>query len=399
MKAIIFSITLCIYSISPAQAQSDTASLSLSEEIRMERDNQIKELREKLKVNEEEVKRLKDHLASINNHRTNEKISTLEELQKAVDNKLSILESAPKTKLQHNGLIALTELLNIQKDIKPAKLFVVSQDFFTMLENVGKVQQYNSYASWYAEFSKWYSRQKERGPFVELVNNSINIINNASNSAPLIGSFVQTVSTGISALIQRLSNKDKDLLDKTPDMLRILNIASQFEHQKSIIDHEWKMITKELSQLQEENQQLLEEQFSFFGLDTNDYIREYLLATTEADRDAFKKKCFRAYYDRIQKMEADPQTKDKWRGQVEINMYKVQSLRIRFGQLTMRMFTNIERYEELFRIYADQSKFPEEFTIKINDLDKPLGLIVKTFSETFQPAKYVEDSATMYIER
>ncbi|TDQ18228.1 hypothetical protein DFQ04_0026 [Algoriphagus boseongensis] len=373
----------------------------ISEQIKIDRDNQLKELQEKLKVNEVLVTQLTDKIAASEgkNASEKEKMENLEKLQLALDNRLKILEEAPKTKINLNGQLAFTELLSIQRDIQPVELFLTSQSFFDQLSNASKIQQYKSFTSWKTDFDKWYSKEGQSDALVGVINQSLSLISNVSQAVPLYGTMVNTAISGVTNLVQTLGKKEKELYEKTPEMLRILTVTSQFEQQKSIIDHEWTLINKELEQLQKENTALMEDQMSYFGIAKDRYQRNYLQATLDADREAFKNECRKAISDKIAKLERDAETRGKWMGQVETYMYKVQSLRLRFGQLTTRMQSNIAQYEQLIQAYGDPSKFPAEFTSKITALNTPLNNLKNKFYSSFNPAKYIEDSAVMYIER
>jgi chromosome segregation ATPase len=289
--------------------------------------------------------------------------------------------------------------LSIQRDIQPVELFLTSQSFFDQLGNIGKIQQYKSFTSWKNEFDKWYAKEGQNDAMVGVLQNSISLISTASAAVPLYGTMVNTAISGVTSLVGNLSKKEKELYERSPEMLRILTVTSQFEQQKSIIDHEWVLINKELEQLQKENTQLLEEQMAYFGIDKNRYQNRYLNATLDADREFFKNECRKAISEKIALLEKSPETRGKWLGQVETYMYKVQSLRLRFGQLTTRMQANIEQYEHLIRLYSDATKFPVEFTAKITALNNPLNNLKNKFYSSFNPARYIEDSAVMYIER
>jgi peptidoglycan hydrolase CwlO-like protein len=77
----ILLITFLTVSFCAVGQVQDTTSIS--EQIKTERDNQLKELNEKLKRNEEEVNRLTDKLAAADNRTQTdkEKINDLEKLQ------------------------------------------------------------------------------------------------------------------------------------------------------------------------------------------------------------------------------------------------------------------------------------------------------------------------------
>ena len=234
---------------------------------------------------------------------------------------------------------------------------------------------------------------------LQLVNSSIDLIGNVANKVPLYGSIIQTATSGIGNLISNFGSKHKELKNKTPEMLKLLNATSQFENQKAIINHEWEQINKELSQLQSENDKLLKDQLAYYVIDYNQYILEYLNATLDTERDRFKTKSRTTINDKLTSLDKDAATSNKWLGQVETYMYRVQSLRIRFGNLTNRMLSNIDRYEQLIKLFSDNTKFPQELTEKVKGLGETLSSVKKNFSTTFKPERYIEDSAVMYIEK
>lgn len=393
-----FLLSLCLLA---ACVTCLLAQTEIAEQIKNDRDNQLKELNEKLKSNEELVNRLTEKIAATDSKTANdkEKINDLEKLQLALDNRLKIIEEAPKTKINLNGQLAFTELLSIQRDIQPVELFLTSQAFFDQLGDVSKIQSYKAFSTWKTEFDKWYSKEGQSDAMMGVLMQSISLISNASAAVPLYGTMVNTAISSVTSLVSTLGKKEKELYEKSPEMLRVLTVASQFEQQKAIIDHEWKLINKELEQLQKENAALLDEQIQYFGIDRSRYQSRYLKATLDSEREAFKNECRKAIADKIAKLDLNPETRGKWLGQIETYMYKVQSLRLRFGQLTMRMQGNIDQYENLINAYSDSSKFPAEFTSRISGLNSPLNNLKNKFYTSFNPAKYVEDSAVMYIER
>ncbi|MBW8685686.1 hypothetical protein [Chitinophaga rhizophila] len=395
MKRAILLFLIGISVTATSFAQQDS---TVVDKIKLERDHQLKELNDKLKQNEDEIRNLKSELIGINTNETKKKMMAMENLQVALDSRLAILEKTPKIRVGLNGQLAFTELLSIQRDVQPADLFLISQQFFSQLGNISNIQQYKEFSDWKAEYDKWYSKKGSGDQMFEFLNSSLSLVSNVANKVPLYGSVVQTVSSGVNTLIMSVGSQNRDLKSRTPSMLRILNIASQFEQQKSVIDHEWDAITNELNQLQHENQELLSQQLAYYGLDTAKYRKDYFLATLDSRREAYKNECRLAISRKILAMEADTLTKGKWPGQIETFMYKVQSLRMRFGQLTARMMINISRYNELITDYSDSTIFPPTFTMKVLELSKTLELVKDKFGKSFNPARYIEDSAVMYIE-
>lgn len=398
MKKNLVLLVIALIIATQGWGQEDTTK-SISDQIKIDRDNKFQEIDSLLKRNHNEVERLKGVLADIDNRNIRDKERARDSLQMAIENRLKILEDFPKAKILFNGQLAFTELLNIQRDIKPAVLFNRSQSFFNQLGNVGKLQEYSDFIIWKAEYDKWYSTQQKNDQMVELINTSLNLVSSTTNNVPLYGSIVHAFSTGISTIFTSWGRKHKNLANQTPPMLSLLHAVSQFESQKSVIDHEWELINKELEQLKIENEALLNEQLRYYGIDYNDFKNKYLLETIGFNRDRFSQSCREAISEKLESLDKEQNNREDWLTQVETYMYKVQSLRLRFGQLTTRMLANLERYEQLTVVYSNTENFPVEFTKKINGFNDSLKSVKDEFQDSYNPAKYIEDSAVMYIAR
>ncbi|MEI6949654.1 hypothetical protein V9K67_20875 [Paraflavisolibacter sp. H34] len=397
MKKNVLLLAICFAS-KIGFGQVDT-SKTVSEQIKDERDKQLQQLTLELQKYELKISKLTERLSSINDKKIEEKIKTLEDLQVALDNKIKVIEEAPKTRISHNGQLAFTELLSMQRDIKPADLFLASRTFFTQLGDITNLQKYDEFNNWKIEYEKWYSKQNSNDQMLDLVNSSVKLVSDATSKVPLYGSIVQTVSSGISALVGSFKKNYKVLAERTPQMLKLLNAASQFEYEKSVIDHEWELINKELCQLQIEDSLLLAEQLTYYGISQNAYKSKYLEENLDNRRESFKNSCRIIIANKFAVSDTLKETKGKWKGQVEVYMYKVQSLRLRFGQLTLRMLSNIDRYKSLISVYSNNDKFPKEFRVKLTGLESTLTRVKETFNSSFQPEKYIADSAVMYIEQ
>lgn len=378
-------------------SQNDSLRIIIADEIKSERNEELNILRTELKRNESEISKLTEELSAISKRKTKEKVEAMEKLQVALDNRIRFLEESPKTEIGYNGQLAFTELLSIQRDIQPADLFLQSQNFFSKMGEISNLQDYQDFKSWKKEYDDYYERKKGSDKTLEFINKSLGLVTDASNKVPLYGSIVNTTTSGISSLLGTLGGRHKELAEKTPDMLEILATIGQFEQQKAIIDHEWILINKELEQLKEENTELLESQLDYYGMDKDSYKKEYLKATLDNDRDDYKRQCREQIQSSLAEMDKNPNS--EWLEDVEIYMYKVQSLRLRFGELTSRMLNNIDKYNELIAIFSDNKKFPVEFTNKLASVSTALQSVRSTFYKSFNPAKYIQDSTIMYLER
>lgn len=395
MKNIIFVMLIIITAASSLFAQPDPNLVS--EQIKNKRDSVLDSLATKLRDNELTIRRIQNELSSLQNASTSQKLNRVEALQNALENRMNILEAAPKKRTSLNGQLAFTELLSIQRDIQPATLFLASKEFFSQLGSVNQLHGYKDFTNWKVEYDKWHQDQNKNDQMLALLNSSVKLISDAANNLPMYGPIVQTVSTGITTIVA--NKKNKELVKTTPAMLSLLNSISQFEQQKASIDHEWQLINKELDQLQKENISLVKEQLDYYGLSEADYKARYVNQFLDTQRDTYKSSCLRIIATKHAALDASPESSKLWLGQVETYMYKVQSLRMRFGQLTSRMLSNLERYEQLIELYSDNTKFHPEFVKNLKDLNNSLSLVRKTFSTSFNPAKYIEDSSIMYIGR
>lgn len=403
MRNLFLTIAYSTVLTSVLYAQTDTTksvsdtTKSVSDKIKAERDQELNAIKDRLKDNDVEIKQLQSNLSEDRNNR--DRIKSLDGLQQKLDERIKSLETASKRQANYNGQLALIELLSVQRDLQPVQLFKSSQTFFTQLGDISNLQNYSTFTTWKTEYNNWYEKQNKNDQMLELINNSINLVDNVANKVPLYGSIVQTATSGISSLISSFSNRYKELKKKTPEMLRLINATSQFESQKAIIDNEWGQINIELAQLQAENDRLLKDQLSFYGIGYQDYHDNYLNATLDTDRDKFKNSCRKTVNKKLVFLDKDSTTSNQWLGKVETYMYRVQSLRIRFGGLTNRMLSNIDRYDQLIKLFSDSTKFPQELTEKIKGLNESLSSVRSNFSSTFKPERYIEDSAVMYIEK
>ncbi|WP_405608649.1 hypothetical protein [Polaribacter sp. Asnod1-A03] len=325
-----------------------------------------------------------------------QKIELQEQIQRELDNRIKILEESPKVKIKSNGQLAFTELIKIQKDIQPAKLYLSSNGFYTKLGKFDNLQNYSEFTSWKKEYDSWYTKKKGKNTTFDYIDKTISLISDSSNEIPLFGSISQTVTSGITLILSNLKSRDEDLMDKTPEVLILLNSIGQFESEKSILDNEWKSIDSELKELQSEYKTLVDDQITFYGIDKSKY-NIFLSATLDSDIGKFKVYSKEQVLKKLQSLENGNNT--NWMGNVETYMHQVQSIRIRFGQLTGRMLDNIEKYEKLFSKYTDPKKFSAEFVTKAKDLGTDLKQVKENFILQFKPNKYIEDSAVMYIKR
>ena len=366
----------------------------VSEQIIKERDSLLLNLNKQLEDNAIKLKSLQGEFSDLNPNRTSQRLGSLDSIISKQENRITLLENSRKIQLKLNGQLAFTELMSIHRDIKPSNLLLSSQEFFSKVAAINNPMNYPAYEAWFKEYQEWYERKKGKDNWLDLINKSITVLNEPASNVPLYGSLFQTFSTGITSAMEIVGGTGRDLRDQTPAMLNVLNTASQFSQQQSIIDNEWTSINEELNKLEDEYKRLLEEQAKYYGLDMS-AVKQYQNATLDSERETLKNNFRKAINDRISKWEKEG-NKD-WLTEVERFMVKTQSLRQRFGQLTLRMKSNIGKYQELITQFSKNDAFADEFRTKLRELQSSIDQVDSNFNAVFNPSKYIEDSAVMYI--
>ena len=385
----IFLMIFGVFAITGSYGQDQ-----VSEQIIKERDSLLLNLNKQLEDNAIKLKSLQGEFSDLNPNRTSQRLGSLDSIISKQENRITLLENSRKIQLKLNGQLAFTELMSIHRDIKPSNLLLSSQEFFSKIAAINNPMNYPAYEAWFKEYQEWYERKKGKDNWLDLINKSITVLNEPASNVPLYGSLFQTFSTGITSAMEIVGGTGRDLRDQTPAMLNVLNTASQFSQQQSIIDNEWTSINEELNKLEDEYKRLLEEQAKYYGLDMS-AVKQYQNATLDSERETLKNNFRKAINDRISKWEKEG-NKD-WLTEVERFMVKTQSLRQRFGQLTLRMKSNIGKYQELITQFSKNDAFADEFRTKLRELQSSIDQVDSNFNAVFNPSKYIEDSAVMYI--
>ena len=385
----IFLMIFGVFAITGSYGQDQ-----VSEQIIKERDSLLLNLNKQLEDNAIKLKSLQGEFSDLNPNRTSQRLGSLDSIISKQENRITLLENSRKIQLKLNGQLAFTELMSIHRDIKPSNLLLSSQEFFSKVAAINNPMNYPAYEAWFKEYQEWYERKKGKDNWLDLINKSITVLNEPASNVPLYGSLFQTFSTGITSAMEIVGGTGRDLRDQTPAMLNVLNTASQFSQQQSIIDNEWTSINEELNKLEDEYKRLLEEQAKYYGLDMS-AVKQYQNATLDSERETLKNNFRKAINNRISKWEKEG-NKD-WLTEVERFMVKTQSLRQRFGQLTLRMKSNIGKYQELITQFSKNDAFADEFRTKLRELQSSIDQVDSNFNAVFNPSKYIEDSAVMYI--
>ena len=210
-----------------AQAQDQ-----VSAQIIKERDSLLLNLNKQLEDNAVKLKSLQGEFSDLNPNRTSQRLGSLDSIISKQENRITLLENSRKIQLKLNGQLAFTELMSIHRDIKPSNLLLSSQEFFSKIAAINNPMNYPAYETWFKEYQDWYARKKGKDNWLELINKSITVLNEPASNVPLYGSLFQTFSGGITSALEIVGGAGKDLREKTPEMLNVLNTPASLVSSK-----------------------------------------------------------------------------------------------------------------------------------------------------------------------
>ena len=311
------------------------------------------------------------------------RVQELEKRQVAVDeNELNIFQA--------NYQSAIINLISMDREIKPLKLFNTTKDFFENLAETSNPMSYQEFDTWYVEFKKYIDRQKSKEAGIAVLSNLLDLTGELTKGAPFSGPITQPLFTSISSFINSLGNSKKELREQSERMFILAAKLSQFTHDKDLIEHEWISITNELSELQKHYDNVLKENLLLLSIDTLAFQNKYV-----KENDANKRLNFML---EIKQKAADYVLKTKninskdWKEIVYFEMMDVQSLKLRFGRITFSISENIDRY----RILITKYKSDPQIGSKVTTLETKLNNLKETFDSTFEPIEYLNSATRMY---
>lgn len=220
-------LAICLFLGITAQAQDQ-----VSAQIIKERDSLLLNLNKQLEDNAVKLKSLQGEFSDLNPNRTSQRLGSLDSIISKQENRITLLENSRKIQLKLNGQLAFTELMSIHRDIKPSNLLLSSQEFFSKIAAINNPMNYPAYETWFKEYQDWYERKKGKDNWLELINKSITVLNEPASNVPLYGSLFQTFSGGITSALEIVGGAGKDLREKTPEMLNVLNTPASLVSSK-----------------------------------------------------------------------------------------------------------------------------------------------------------------------
>ena len=311
------------------------------------------------------------------------RLQALEDKQKAIDqNEMNIFQA--------NYQSALVNLISMDREIKPLLLFNSTQAFFGGLAETGNPMNYAGFQDWYKGFNTYLQSNKEKSPMLSITSSLLNVTGSLTSAVPLAGPVTGALFSSMTNYIDNMGKKEKDLKAQSEKMLSLVMKLSQFNFDKDQIEHEWETITKELKDLQTKYDKSLNDNLKTLNVNASDFSANFT-----KENDAEKRYL---YLTELRKKAAEKVAKDKeanpkeWKQQVFTPMNEVQSLKLRFGQITFRISQNILKYNDLFAKYRND----DQLGAKVKDLEVRLKELQETFDKAFDPLDYINSANKMY---
>ncbi len=312
-----------------------------------------------------------------------ERVQALEDKQKAVEqNELNIFQA--------NYQAAVVNLVYMDREIKPVLLFKTSKEFFELLMETTNPMDYPGYKDWYQKFHEFIEKNKKTSVTLTVFANMVDYSGTVTSSIPLGGPVTVLFFSGLESFIHSLGKKKKELRDESEKMFELTTKLSQFAHDKSNVEHDWEAITKELSEMDAHYDTVLTQNLTSLGITSRDFDMKF-----NNESDAEKRY---AYITEIRQRASAVVASQKtslpkdWKENIYFSLMDVQSLKLRFGEITFRMHENMDEYSDLMKHYTNDPVIG----VKIAALEKKLNELKEVFDNAFNPLDYLHSATRMY---
>lgn len=332
----------------------------------------------KLDAEINELRRNKDRIQNLT-----DRINAIENKQKAVNDRELGLYSG-------NYETAVINLAFLESDLKPINLFQSSSSFFAALNQTGNPMNYPEYEGWYEEFKVFINKEKDREVRIGVLNDMLSTTASFTKGTPLTGPVVGTLFDGIASFISSLGRSKRELREKSEKMMAVTMVLGQYSNDILAIENEWTSINESLKELQELYEETLNYNLGLIGESRTDFESGFITETNGNEKLEYLNRLKELARQRVMDEKGD--SPKEWKKTFYYEMEKVQTLKIRFGEITRRVKHNITEYNDLIERY----KKADFMASKIQELGQKLENLDKSFSDTYQPETYIRDAKFMY---
>jgi len=312
------------------------------------------------------------------------RVQALEQKQQAIEeNELNVYQA--------NYQSAIINLVSMDKEIQPLLLFNSAKNFFSTLNETADPMKYPGYEDWYKKFYAYIEKEKDKDPALNVLHDMVQVTGNITSATPIAGPVCQALFLGIDNYITSLGSKRKDLRDESQKMFLLTAKLSQFDYDKDLIEQQWEIVTDDLDKLQIHYDTILSQNLALLKVPRDEYGHRFTKETDADQRYQFLTELRK----RASGLVTDRRSTDikNWKQPIYYELMDVQSLKLRFGELTFEIRGIIGRYNELVAKY----KSDPEIGLKVQALGVKLDAMSDTFDSAFDPTEYINSATRMYL--
>ena len=363
----------------------------IEEQMRIERAQSSDSLRRRLDSLNLRIAQLDERMEKERDEK--KRVSSLVERVQILETKEQTAKEGNLRTYQNNYASGVINLIFMEREIKPLILFNASRDFFSSLNEVSNPMTYPGYQTWFREYQGFMDKTKNTDANMQILTSVLSMTGDLGKSLPLNGPVAGMILTGINTFIGSLSpRRDQALRERSVEMFQLTTLLSQFTHERDQIENEWDKINKELEVLQKQQVESLQEIFETLGLDPREFDRRFTRELDHSKIQLYVGELRERINNKVR--DAEKSNPQNWRSPFFRQMQKIQSLKLRFGQLTFRIQENTLRYNELIEKYNRVNN--NDIKAKMADLRVKLTRLTSAFDAVFQPQQYIQAASTMY---
>ena len=312
-----------------------------------------------------------------------DRVQILEEKQKALEqNEINVYEA--------NYQSAIINLVSMDREIKPLLLFHATKDFFNTLTATSNPMNYEGFDVGFAKFKVYIDKVKDDDATLKTCSDIVASTGNLSFGIPIVGAYSQLLFGGMAKYINSIGRNKRELKKEAEKMFAITTALSQFTTDKNQIETEWEGITQSLDEMQVYYDSTMNINLRMMGIDrseiTNNFTRE---------SDANKRYL---YLTQLRKkageyvLETKKQNPKDWKENIYYQLMDVQSIKLKYGDITYRILHHMNKYNVLIAKY----KSNKDIGGHVEKLDEKLEQLKSTFDDAFEPSQYLHAATQMY---
>lgn len=397
--AVAATLTLC----TNAFAQDSITSKSSEREIREQVLSKIDEKRSlKSDSLEKKIQELTEKITSVGDIEAKTLDQSLK--LKAMTTRVQLIEARQaaigETELNTykiNYQSAVTNLISMERDLNPLVLFDAARKFYGGITEASNPMNYDGYKVWYDGYTKFIEEETTRkdgaNAKARMIQSALKVANDLTKGSPLTGTFTNVLFSGVDMLLQAKNTKSpglEALKVQSEKMMTLSLVLSQFTEDKDLIETEWESINTELDSLQKQYNTVLRTNLNMLGVSHEDFTRRF---TKESDA-----RKWLSYMNELnglaEKAVATKRAENskEWKDEFYVQMQEVQSLKMRFGQVTFRISQNTASYNGLIEKYRGDASIGK----KVGALSGSLQALQSAFEKSFSPLSYIKSASQMY---